>query len=94
MNCKRTAMLQIVLERSGSGCRQVQAPHPASRLQARSEGLVRGDDWQSVHLFRSGRKIAGRSKDILRLSGRDQDEKAKKQEQSIAMKRTTKKIKS
>jgi hypothetical protein len=33
-------MLQIVVLRSENGCRQVQAPHPLSRLQARSEGLA------------------------------------------------------
>lgn len=34
-------MLQIVLlEIPGSGCRQVRAPHPPSRPQARSEGLA------------------------------------------------------
>lgn len=53
---------------------------------SRQERRAGGDDWQSVQLFRSGRKIAGRSKD-----GQDRNEEAKKQERSIAMKRTTKK---
>lgn len=57
------------------------------------ERRANGDDWQSVHFFRSGRTIAEGSKDILGLSERDRNKKAKKQERSIAMKRPTTKEK-